>query len=73
MLLAAFWASALLACYVEEGGPTLWDLMTMGPAEQREMQARLRETYPWAAATWRLRKHALGALFLGVALYAIGG
>ena len=72
MCLSGLWVLALLACCVEEGGPTVWDLMTKSPAEQHEIQARMREHYPWVGITLRLRKFALGTMVLGVVLYAIG-
>ena len=72
MCLSGLWAAALLACCVDEHGPTVWDLMTKSPAEQREIQARLRKQYVWVEITLRLRKIALAALILGVVLYAIG-
>jgi len=70
--LSAIWALAVLACCVEDGGPTVWDLMTKSPTERREIQEHMREHYVWADWTFRLGRWALGALILGVVLYAIG-
>lgn len=61
----------MLAYCVEEGGPILWDIMTKSAAEQREIQTRMRENYPWADLTFRMWRLAIGALILNVVLCAI--
>ncbi len=71
IIFSGLWAAAVLACSVEEGGPTFGDFMMSNATELREIQGRLGGRYPWIGLTMRLRPLAFGALILGVALYAI--